>query len=292
MNSMTGYGRCEVNENGVSLTVEIKTVNNRYLDLNFKYPRSFTALEDAMRKTVQSKLSRGKADVYLTYKNTAVADGTIEVDIPLATAYVNAAKLLSENFSGIENDFSIYSLMKTQDVIKTSQEVIDVEALKPLVIKAVEGACNELNVMRKFEGAKLKADLLQRVENIKGVVTEISKVAPLVSENYRVKLTEKVAELLQNANIDESRILQETAIFADKCNIDEELTRLKSHIEQFKSICESEGPKGKRLDFLIQEFNREANTVCSKSNDVTVTDNALTLKCEIEKIREQIQNIE
>ncbi|MBO5712574.1 MAG: YicC family protein [Clostridia bacterium] len=292
MRSMTGYGKSELVSNGITLTVEIKTVNNRYLDLNFKYPRSFTALEDTMRKAASSKLKRGKADVYFTYKNDTLSDGAVEVDLALATEYVNASKILSDNFTDLKNDFSIYSLIKTPDVVKTSQEVIDVEALKPLVKTVIENACYELNKMREFEGAKMKADLLSRIDKIDSTVNEIAKRAPMVSENYRIRLNEKVSELLQTANIDESRILQETAVFADKCNIDEELTRLRSHVAQFRSICEGTGEIGKRLDFLVQEFNREANTVCSKSNDVTVTDNALTLKCEIEKVREQIQNIE
>ena len=292
MKSMTGYGKSELTSNGFTLTVEIKTVNNRYLDMNFKYPRSFTALEDTMRKAVQSKLKRGKADVYFTFKNDNVSEGAVEVDLNLASEYLNASKILAQNFPELRNDFSIYSLMKTQDVVKTSQEVIDVETLAPLVKTVVENACDELNKMREFEGAKLKADLLSRMDKISSLVEVISKRAPEVSEGYRVRLYEKVKELLSQAEIDETRILQETAIFADKCNIDEELTRLRSHVAQFKAICEGTGDIGKRLDFLVQEFNREANTVCSKSNDATVTDSALSLKCEIEKVREQIQNIE
>jgi uncharacterized protein (TIGR00255 family) len=182
--------------------------------------------------------------------------------------------------------------MKTQDVVKASQEVLDVEFLAPLVKEVVESACDELNKMREFEGEKLKADLLSRLDTIQKTVEVISTRAPEVSESYRLRLTEKVKEMLGGAEIDESRILQETAVFADKCNIDEELTRLRSHVAQFKSICQLTTEVGKRLDFLVQDFNREANTVCSKSNDVTVTDNALTLKCEIEKVREQIQNVE
>ena len=292
MRSMTGYGKSELVKDGVTLTVEIKTVNNRYLDVNVKYPRGFTALEDTMRKAVQSKLKRGKADVYLTYKNDAVTDGALEVDINLATAYVNASKQIISAFPELTNDFTVNSLMKTQDVVKASQEVLDVEFLAPLVKEVVESACDELNKMREFEGEKLKADLLSRLDTFKKTVEFISTRAPEVSESYRLRLTEKVKEMLGGAEIDESRILQETAVFADKCNIDEELTRLRSHVAQFKSICELTTEVGKRLDFLVQEFNREANTVCSKSNDVTVTDNALTLKCEIEKVRDQIQNVE
>ena len=292
MRSMTGYGKSELTQNGITLTVEINTVNNRYLDINVKYPRGFTALEDVMRKAVQSKLKRGKADVYLTYKNNSLDGADLEVDIALASAYVNASKTIISNFPDLENDYTVSSVMKATDVIKPSQDALDVEALSPLVKQVVESACDELNKMRDFEGEKLKIDLLTRMQTIANTVEIISKRAPEVAENYRVRLTEKVKELLSGSEIDETRILQETAIFADKCNIDEELTRLRSHVAQFKAICDSNGEKGKRLDFLVQEFNREANTVCSKSNDVTVTDNALTLKCEIEKVREQIQNVE
>ncbi len=292
MRSMTGYGRAEVCSDGITLTVEIKTVNNRFLDVNLKYPRGFLALEDVMRKAVQSKLKRGKADVFVTYKNENVSDVSLDVDVALAGAYVEALNKIVNAFPNVENDYTITSLMKAPDVIKQSQDALDVEKLTPLLKKCVEDACDSLNEMREFEGAKLCADLLGRVQTIENTVEIIAKRAPEVSENYRQKLNDRLTEILQDTKIDEARILQEVAIFADKCNIDEELTRLRSHIAQFRAICNASGEIGKRLDFLVQEFNREANTVCSKSNDVTVTDNALTLKCEIEKVREQIQNVE
>lgn len=292
MRSMTGYGRAEITENGITLTVEIKTVNNRFLDLNIKYPRGFTALEDVIRKTVSAKLKRGKADVFVTYRNDNVDDVKLDVDIALAGAYLNAVKKITDAFSDIENDYTVTSLIKTPDVIKLSQETLDVEKIAPILKTVIETACDGLNEMRAFEGEKLKLDLLSRIDTIEKTVSEISKLATVVSENYRTRLTDRLTEILASTEIDEARILQETAIFADKCNIDEELTRLRSHISQFRAICETDGEIGKRLDFLVQEFNREANTVCSKSNDVGVTDNALTLKCEIEKVREQIQNVE
>ncbi len=292
MKSMTGYGKAEYKDDLVSLTVEIKTVNNRFLDLNSKYPRSFIALDDVIRRTVQSKIKRGKADLFISYENLEQQECSLEVDIPLAKSYVNASKVLCDEFSDIKNDFSITSLMKSPDVITHAQTEIDVESLSPIVETVVSNALDNLNTMRLFEGEKLKTDLLNRVSTIETIVQNIEKRAPEVQKEYSKKLYEKVSEVLSSTQIDEARLLQEVAIFADKSNIDEELTRLNSHISQFRKICQDENEVGKRLDFLIQEFNREANTVCSKSNDITVTDNALALKCEIEKIREQIQNVE
>ena len=291
MKSMTGYGKAEYKNDSYSITVEIKTVNNRYLDLNPKYPRFMIALDDVIRRTVSKEVKRGKADLFISFEKQGESLISLEVDENLAKAYYSASKLISDAI-GVENDFSVASLMKSPDVIKQSQDDINVEELTPILESVIVEACKNLNKMREFEGEKLKADLLSRVKFIEDTVLEIEKFAPLVQEEYRIKLKERLSEILQNAEIDEARLLQETAIFADKSNIDEELTRLHSHISQFRKICESEGEIGKKLDFLVQEFNRESNTVCSKSNNISITDNALALKCEIEKVREQIQNIE
>ena len=291
MKSMTGYGKAEYKSDSYSITVEIKTVNNRYLDLNPKYPRFMIALDDVIRRTVSSNIRRGKADLFISFEKQGESLISLEVDENLAKAYYNASKLIAETI-GIENDYSVASLMKSPDVIKQSQDDINIEELTPILESVIVDACNNLNKMREFEGEKLKLDLLSRVKFIEDTVLEIEKFAPLVQEEYRLKLKERLSEILQNAEIDETRLLQETAIFADKSNIDEELTRLHSHISQFRKICDSEGEIGKKLDFLVQEFNRESNTVCSKSNNINITDNALALKCEIEKVREQIQNIE
>ena len=289
---MTGYGRAEYSENGIELVAEIKTVNNRFLDLNPRYPRSFVALDDVIRRAVQSELKRGKADLYISYKNSNSANADLEIDVNLAKAYVSAAKTLSCEIIGIEDDFTLTSLMRSPDVITLSQKDEDIESLSNVVRDTVIKACKKLNEMRFYEGEKLKADLLERVNVVETLVNEISERAPLLSKEYYERLAVRVKDALNGADYDEARLLQEVAVFADKSNIDEELTRLKSHISQFRKIaCESK-ETGKKLDFLVQEFNREANTICSKSNDVAITDNALKLKCEIEKIREQIQNIE
>ena len=292
MKSMTGYGKAEFQNEKLTLSVEIKTVNNRFLDVSYKYPRSFTALQEGMRSALQKHLSRGKVDLYVNYKRAVSGDGALSFDEDLASSYVNLAKSLKKRFPSLKNDFTVTSLIKTPDVIKVEQEEIDIDYISPILFETIEKACENLNSMREFEGEKLKADMLSRIDTIESTVAVIKERAPLVSEDYRKRLYEKVQSLLEGQSIDEARLLQEVAIFADKCNIDEELTRLNSHVSQFRKICESVGEVGKKLDFLVQEFNRESNTICSKSNDVEVTDNALKLKCEIEKIREQIQNIE
>lgn len=292
MKSMTGYGRSEIKNSKMNLTVEIRTVNNRFLDLSFKCPRSFIPLQDGMRLAINKHVIRGKADVFVSYTKLNGVSNSISVNNDLASSYVSVAKLLKKTYPSLKNDFSVTSLMKTADVLSFTEEEISVDDISSDLFTAVENACVNLNEMRAFEGEKLKNDLLSRIKTIEDTVFEIKQRAPLVAKEYQERLTERVQTLMQNEPVDQSRLLQEVAVFADKSNIDEELTRLTSHIAQFRSICEEKGEVGKKLDFLIQEFNREANTVCSKSNDIKVTDCALKLKCEIEKIREQIQNIE
>ncbi len=292
MKSMTGYGKAEYQNDKFALSIEIKTVNNRFLDLSYKYPRSFTPLQEVMRSAVQKHLSRGKVDLYVNYKKTVQGSGAISFDKDLATSYVEVAKAIKKTFPSLKNDFTVTSLIKTPDVIVVEQEEVVLEDLSPILVEVVEKACENLNQMREFEGEKLKADMLSRIDVIEDTVAKIKERAPLVAKEYRKRLFEKIQSVLEGQEIDEARLLQEVAVFADKSNIDEELTRLNSHISQFRKICASSGEVGKKLDFLVQEFNRESNTICSKSNDIEVTDNALKLKCEIEKIREQIQNIE
>lgn len=292
MRSMTGYGKAEYSANGITLTVEIKSVNNRFLDLSYKCPRSFTCLQDVMRSTVQNHLSRGKVDLFVNYHRQGEKEGAVEFDSELATAYVSIAKQIKKQFPSLKNDFTVSSLMKTPDVLRLSQESFNAEEISPILVETINKACENLNAMRLFEGEKLKADVLKRVSFIEETVGVIKERAPLVSKEYYDKILKKVQTVLDGAEIDESRLLMEVQLFADKSNVDEEITRLYSHIAQLRSICEQTGEVGKKLDFLVQEFNRESNTICSKANDIEVTDNALKLKCEIEKIREQIQNIE
>ena len=291
MLSMTGYGKGEYKEGGVELTCEIKTVNNRYLDVSVKAPRIFAAYEDVIRSLVREKLTRGHADVFVSLKDKREKPTTMSLDLALASSCVQSAKALKEAFPDLTDDVTLTTVLRYPDVLKQEDvSVVDEELITALKTALTE-ALDNLNKMRLIEGEKLKADMLSRVQTVEGLVAQITQRAPKIAEEYREKLTAKVKDYLAEASIDESRILSEVAVFSDKSNIDEELTRLRSHIEQFRSICE-EGIVGRKLDFLVQEFNREANTTCSKSNDIAITRAGLAMKNEIEKIREQVQNLE
>ena len=290
MYSMTGYGKAVYSSGGLDITVEIKSVNNRFLDINCKYPRSFTAFEDSFRKAVQSKLARGRVDLFVTFSDNRERPVDLNVDLPLAKGYFQAAKALSDNISGIENDFTVSSLMRMPDVV-TQKNVESMEEFGKIAENLVLEACDSLNEMREEEGAKLKAEILSHLAEIEKIVGEIKERAPQIQAEYRKKLLERITDFLGDVQVDEARMLNEVAFFSDKSNIDEEIARLYSHISQFKKICDG-SLAGRKLDFLVQEFNREANTICSKANDVALTTKGLELKCEIEKIREQIQNLE
>lgn len=291
MQSMTGYGKAEYAQNGITLSVEIKTVNNRFLDVTAKYPRSFVAFDDAIRKTVQSKIKRGRAEVFVTYVDRREETKTLFIDEALCSKYAQAAKYLSDKF-GLENDFTVCSLMRSPDCLSEQVDDSASEEIGEILKSTLNLALDNLNEMRKIEGEKLKKDLLFRHANSMNIVSDISNRAPKIKEEYALKIKERMADILGGVGYDESRMLQEVALFADKSNIDEELARLKSHGAQLVKICEEEIDVGKKLDFLMQEFNREANTVCSKSNDIEITRLGLSLKNEIEKMREQVQNIE
>ena len=291
MLSMTGYGKGEYIEGGLELTCEIKTVNNRYLDVSIKAPRIFAAYEDVIRATVRKKLTRGHADLFISVKDKRERPTSLTPDLALAGSYVAAAKALKAAFPELPDDVTLSSVLRYPEVLKQEDSFALDEELKNALDVALEKALDKLNEMRLIEGEKLKQDMLSRVETIEGLVSEISARAPMIAKEYREKLTARVKEYLDGVQTDEGRLLTEVAVYTDKTNIDEELTRLRSHIEQFRSISE-EGVVGRKLDFLVQEFNREANTTCSKSNDVTITRAGLALKNEIEKIREQVQNLE
>ena len=291
MFSMTGYGKGEYKEGGIELTVEIKTVNNRYLDVSVKSPKSFNCYEETVRSLVRGSLSRGHADVFIGFTDRRERALRLAVDESAARAYVEAARRVKALFPDIPDDFTLTALLRSGDVLRTEEEGGEDEQVGQALAAAVSAALEKLNAMRAKEGEKLAADMLARMDTIEGLVANIAARAPLVAEHYRTKLTERMREALADLPVDEARILSEAAVFADKCNIDEELTRLRSHISQFRSICR-EARVGRKLDFLVQEFNREANTICSKSNDIAVTNAALALKNEIEKIREQVQNVE
>lgn len=291
MYSMTGYGRGEYRQGGIELTAEVKTVNNRYLDVSVKCPRIFSGYEDFIRKNVREKLTRGHADVFISYTDKRDKVKSLYVDEAAARAYVGAAKKLKSLFPELEDDFTLTNVLRQPDVLREEENAGADEELIAALGNALSAALDNLNEMRAKEGEKLKKDMLSRVDFIEQCVGKIAKRAPVVVTNYRSKLEEKVKSYLDGLSVDEGRLLTEVAIFTDKANIDEELTRLGSHIGQFRTIC-GEKLVGRKLDFLVQEFNRETNTICSKSNDIEITGLGLDMKNEIEKIREQVQNIE
>ena len=290
MQSMTGYGKAEYSAEGVSLAVEIKTVNNRFLDVVPKYPRQFLKYDDLIRRTVSEYLTRGRVELFISLKVVESDSKNLVVDMSVAENYYRAFNDLKARFPDLSAQLSVYELMKFPSIITDAPEEDD-DRFRDILSDVLIEALKNLNEMRKVEGDKLKLDLTSRITEVEKIVCEIADRAPLIKQVYKDKLKARVEEYLGGVNMDETRLLQEVALYADKTNIDEELTRLKSHIEQFRSIIETENC-GKRLDFLVQELNREANTVCSKSNDVVITSCGLKLKNEIEKIREQIQNIE
>lgn len=291
MLSMTGYGKGAYEKEGLELTCEIKTVNNRYLDCSIKAPRVFAAYEEVIRATVREKLTRGHADLFISLKDKREKPTALSVDTALAASYVQAARAMKEAFPDLVDDVTLSSVLRYPEVLKSEDtQTLDEEMITALKT-ALAVALDNLNAMRLIEGEKLKADMLARVCVIEELVGKISERAPLVAKAYQQRLETRIKEHLEGVQYDEARLLTEVAVFTDKSNIDEELTRLRSHIEQFREICK-EGVVGRKLDFLVQEFNREANTTCSKSNDVEITRLGLALKNEIEKIREQVQNLE
>ncbi len=291
MYSMTGYGRGEYKQGGLELTAEIKTVNNRYLDVSVKSPKIFVACEDEIRSLIREKLTRGHADVFVSFTDKRERAKSLYLDVEAARAYVESAKKIKENFPGLCDDFTVSALMRQPDVLKQEEASDADEDMVNALGYAISAALDKLNAMREKEGKKLADDMLARVDAIEKMVTEIAERAPLVAEDYKKKLSEKIKAYTESVNPDEGRLLTEVAVFADKSNIDEELTRLKSHIAQFREIAK-ERLVGRKLDFLVQEFNRETNTICSKANDIKITKIGLELKNEIEKIREQVQNVE
>lgn len=289
MYSMTGYGKGEYRDGELSLTVEVKSVNNRYLDVAVKSPRVFLAQEEAIRAMVRSELSRGHIDVFISYTDGREKSKSLTVDRALASAYIRAAQSLSAEFA-VEQDLTVSFLLRQPDVVRQEDVSGEDETLVSALKEALASALAAHKTMRFAEGERLKADLLSRIGVIAELREGIAARAPSVAENYRKKLSERISEYL-GGKVDETRILTEAAVYADKCNIDEELTRLSSHIEEFRNIAACD-QVGRKLDFLVQELNRECNTICSKSNDKEITRLALDMKNEIEKVREQIQNLE
>lgn len=289
MLSMTGYGKAEYVENGITLVVEMKTVNNRNFDFNSKMPRVFISFEDMVRKTVAEYVKRGRVDFFINFNDSREKEINLDVNLEKALGYYNASCKIAEKL-GLPNDFTVSTAMKSPDVI-TDNSLVDYSDMEEILKDTVKRACENLNKMRATEGEKLVSDMLSRMDTITDLRNSIVERAPLVAKEYKQKLQERIEEALADVKYDESRLLSEVAFYTDRVNIDEELTRLNSHVNQFRDIIKTPSA-GKKLDFLMQEFNREANTICSKSNDIEVTRLALSLKNEIEKVREQVQNLE
>lgn len=291
MYSMTGYGRGEYKADGLSVTAEIKTVNNRYLDISLKPPKIFIAHEEAFRSLIKEKLTRGHAEVFISYTDKRENKAEAALDLEAARAYIKNAEALHAAFPQLNFDVTVTTLLRQGDIMCSDDGSSADEQLLSAAKEALSSALDKLNAMREIEGGKLAADMLGRVCTIEKTVEKIAERAPYVAQDYAVKLEEKVRKYLADTTVDEGRLLTEVSIFADKSNIDEEITRLRSHIAQFRAIAK-EGLVGRKLDFLVQEFNRESNTICSKANDIEITRFGLELKNEIEKIREQVQNVE
>lgn len=290
--SMTGFGRSNSDEGGKrSFTVEMKSINHRYLDVNVKMPRSLLSLEEKIRKYINEKLSRGKVDIFITYNNFERSDLAANFNETLGDSYFKCLQAIRERYQ-VRDDISVSLIARFQDVIYVEEKDEDLDEIWEVLKITLENATKMLIHMRSEEGKKLAEDILKKCEVIKNNLASIETRSPQLVTQYKEKLTERLNELLDNSHLDESRLYMEVALFADKSCIDEEITRLKSHIGQVERTLKSDEPIGRKLDFIVQEMNREANTIASKSSDLELTNLALNIKNEIEKMREQIQNIE
>ena len=276
---------------GRPITVEVRSVNNRYLDCTVKLPRIYVFAEDAIKAAVQSHISRGKVDVFITIGPSESGDVSISVNRPVADGYYAALCALRDAY-GLKDDISVSLMSRFQDVFLVEKTQEDLEAVSADICSVLELALRDFDAMRLREGEKLGQDVLSRVAAIEGLVSKVEVRSPGIVADYRARLTAKMTEVLQNTQLDESRILTEAAIYADKVAVDEETVRLRSHLSQLRHLLQQEGAIGRKLDFLIQEFNREANTIGSKCNDIETAGYVVDIKAEIEKIREQIQNME
>lgn len=289
--SMTGYGSAKGQAAGLDISVELKSVNNRYLDTSVRLPRSFLFAEDAVKSAVQAHISRGKVDVYVTVDSSAADDMTVKINEPLLKGYIDAVRHISAEYS-LPNDLTALAVSRFPDVLSVEKKDLDTEEISAAVTRITEAALADFDAMRLREGEKLRYDVLNRIRTIDALVTKVEREAPRTVAEYRARLEQKMSEVLGSAGIDENRILAEAAIFADHIAVDEETVRLRSHMSQLTGMINGSSPTGRKIDFLIQEFNREANTIGSKCQNSDIAHIVVELKSEIEKIREQIQNIE
>ena len=289
--SMTGYGKETLNIEGREYQIEIKSVNHRYLDMNVKMPRTLSYLEEVVKKQISEKIKRGKIDVFVTFENNSQEGKNIKINKELAKIYINQLKELAEE-EKISSDIQVVDIAKFPEVLSIKNDEDD-EKIKDEIIQVTKDATEKIIQMKSIEGQKIAQDLLDRIEKIENKIEEISKKSTGLIEEYIVKLEKRIKDILKTEEVDKTRLAQEVVIYADKCSVEEEITRLKSHIYQLKDlIIDNNETIGKKLDFLIQEMNRETNTIGSKANNLDITNGVIDIKTQLEDIREQIQNIE
>ena len=290
--SMTGFGRCELADGERKFTIEMKGVNHRYLDVNIRMPKKLNFFETAIRNLLKQSVSRGKVDIFITYEDLSEGQAVLKYNETLAKEYLVCLKQMEESF-GLENDIRVSTLSRYPEVLTMEEQALDAEEIWNVLKKAMEGALEQFVETRTMEGENLKKDILSKLDGMQKLVAYIEERSPEIVKEYREKLEEIVKELLEDSQIDDGRIAAEVVIFADKICTDEEVVRLKSHISHMQEVLRSEESGiGRKLDFIAQEMNREANTILSKANDLEVSNCGIDLKTEIEKVREQLQKIE
>lgn len=289
--SMTGFGRCELAEGDRKFTVELKSVNHRYLDVNIKMPKKLNFFESSIRNVLKEYIQRGKVDVFITYEDFSEHNVSVKYNKEIACEYMTYLKQIAEEFH-LENDIRVSNLSRYPEVFSMEEVTIDEEQIWKLLEKTIRQAAEQFVESRVKEGMNLRDDLIQKLESMLVHVDYIQKRSPEIIEEYKAKIHDKVKELLSDAQVEENRLLMEVTLFADKICVDEEIVRLKSHIETTRQTLMDGGSIGRKLDFIAQEMNREANTTLSKANNLDISNHAIELKTEIEKVREQIQNIE
>lgn len=289
--SMTGYGRAQTVVDGMNITVEIKSVNHRYFEFSSKLPRSYGFLDEKLKSFYMNCLVRGKMECYVSIETVEEPDVIIAVNKPLVESYLAAYKEIADDYN-LENDIKVSDIVKVSDILSIRKQAADEDRIWAAVKVVAEQALERFVEMRKVEGERLKADVSSRLDTIIDCVAFVEERSPETVKEYNEKLLARLREMLEDTHIDEQRILTEAAIFADKVAVAEETVRLRSHIDQMRSFLEADEATGKKMDFLVQEMNREANTIGSKANDVAIARKVVDIKAEIEKIREQIQNIE
>lgn len=288
--SMTGYGKSTVSQNLREYQVEIKSINHRYSDISIKMPRKICYLEDEVKKEILKHINRGKVDVFISFYDSSKEGNDVKINTEIAKLYINQLRNLAQE-ENLNSNIEVTDIARFPDVLEIKQNSED-ETIKTELLEAVNQATNELVKMRETEGTKIKSDFLNRLNGIESKVNEISKLSTGLIDNYVVKLEDRIKELLKTDTVDQTRLAQEVVLYADKCSVEEEITRLNSHIAQFRKLLETNEPIGKKLDFLVQEMNRETNTIGSKANNLEITNLVVDVKTEIENIREQIQNVE